>query len=260
MTRKPFGARLVILIMKSQTARVLFYMSFIVPALNLSADTLDAVRSRLERMSGTSAISGLVTLRVVGRSEDREDEEGRTSARINASSDGLVIRHSAAELSAVRKEARDPDPERNRPATRALQSIDPSEIAEMVDYAPHLLAELEGARILKESDVRLDGGPARLLELELQVRLSAGARKRIRTAESTMKLWISPDAIPLAAEQSSLAKGRFLVITFQGSRAEKRRFATSGNRLVVTRAEKHNEGSGLGQSAGESRWTTLELD
>lgn len=225
-----------------------------------SADTLDLVRSKLEAMPATTPLSGTLDFRVVGRTEDRPAEDGRTRAHVTADASGLSIRHPLAALEDAKTEALDPNPDRNRPAIRALRSIEASEVAEIVDYAPYLLSDLTGAKITNESVTRLSGREVRLLEIELPVRLSAEARKRIRSSEASMKLWIGPDNVPIASEQSSTARGRFLLISFQGTRQESRTFTRSGNRLVVTRLETHTEGSGLGKSAGESRWATLQLD
>lgn len=228
--------------------------------LSVSADTLDLVRSKLEAMPASTSLSGALEFRVVGTNEDRPAEDGRTRAHVTADASGLSIRHPLSALENAKVEAMDPNPDRNRPAIRALRSIEAAEVAEIVDYAPYLLSDLIGAKIIRESVARLHGREVRLLEIELPVRLSEEARKRIKTAEASMKLWIGPDHVPVALEQSSTVRGRFLLISFEGSRLESRTFARSGDRLVVTHLETHNEGSGLGQSAGESRWATLRLD
>lgn len=226
----------------------------------LHASTLDLTRTKLRELGATTPLAATLDHQVTGKTENRDEERGRVTVRIEARDGELSISHTRESLREVAAEQRDPDPDRSRPTTRAIDSVEASKIAGMIDFAPRLLRDLEGATIVRQSRVRRNGVPSTLLELDLEVRLSEESKKRIKSAESTMKLWVDESGVPIASEKRSSLSGRILVIRFSGSENEDLEYQVAGDRFVVTRAVHTSEGSGFGQSVSESTRTTLAID
>lgn len=238
-------------------AATLFVIAF--ASSSLSASTLEEVRAQLQRLEATSPLEASVRHEVAGKSNDDPEERGTISVSLRASADELAIAHATEDLDRIRVETRDPDPERPRPATRAMDSIEPSDMAALIDFAPRLLRELDGARLVRRSSATRGGRSVVMLELELPVRLPADLQKRISSAEAVMKLWVTPAGIPVASERRVSGSGRFFFIRFSGGDSETNSYEIAGDRLVVTNQSRVTEGSGFGRSFREQKWTSLSV-
>lgn len=224
------------------------------------AGSLQALREALKGVADASPLRAELAIEVSRQQKDQSLRKGQATVTLAEDRGGLQIGFAADVLARAEREQAQTDPDHPRPVSEGLRSIDPVEIEPLLGYARRLLTDLDGATLLGDHAAILQGQPARLLEFELPVRLSESGRKRIKHARSTMKLWLGPDGLPLALEEQAEFKGRiFLIIGFEAHQSRKLQFGRAGDRLVVLRQETHSSGSGLGESASETRITTLKV-
>jgi hypothetical protein len=118
-----------------------------------------------------------------------------------------------------------------------------------VDPGDRLLRVLEGAVLVEARQEPFNGVQARCLVLKLNPKLSALNRKYVKDLQSSCKVWLGPDGMPLAITEDLKARGRvFLVIGFVHTESAERRFARLGNRLVTTYRRSEIAESGGGES------------
>jgi len=106
-----------------------------------------------------------------------------------------------------------------------------------------------------------EGHPVHLLAVKLPLPLSDKDKKFVKESGMTVRLWLGPDGLPLAAETKMALKGRaLLVISFETTETEEFRFAVIGHRLVVLRRAKETRSSGAGESNSRKSVATLSVD
>jgi len=224
------------------------------------AGSLEVLRKTLGAVADTSPLRAELVVEVSRQQKDQDVRKGQATVTLAEDGNGLQIGFAADALARAEREQAQTDPDRPRPVSEGLRSIDPVEIEPLLGYSRRLLSDLDGATLLGDHADVLHGVPARRLEFELPVRLSESGRKRIKHARSTMKLWLGPDGLPVALEDQAEFKGRiFLIIGFEAHQSRKLQFGRAGNRLIVLRQETHSSGSGLGESASETRIATLKV-
>lgn len=240
-------------------AGVLF-LSTLLLAPVANANGLDELRTALRGLAEASPVRAEVVRHVTYEQKDNPPRLGNVTVNVTKDAAGLRIAFPEEQLRQAAREHAQTDPDRPRPASEGLRSVDPAEVHALLGYSKRLLAHLDGATLVSEAPADYRGAPARLLEIELLVRLSQAGRKRIREARSTMKIWCGRDGLPLALEEQQEFRGRiFLVIGFEVHQSRALRFARAGDRLVVVHQDERNGGSGLGESAAEARTTTLKV-
>jgi hypothetical protein len=223
------------------------------------ADPLATVRAALQRLPGQSPITAQLERAVTNERKDRPLEAGRATFDVTAGSSGITIGYPAGLLEEIRAERADTDPEKPNPARRTLENFDAIDVGDMLNAATGLLSDLDGAKLVSETAAEHDGRPARLLELELQVRVSKADNKWVKRASRTMKLWTTADGVPLAAESDATFVVGLLFFTFDAREQRSQTFTRSGDRLVTLRRTVRFDGEGLGESTHTSSDTTLRL-
>lgn len=220
---------------------------------------LDAVRAALKQFTGTAPVSAVLERAVTSERKDRPLEAGRATLEVSAGPAGISIGYPGTVLEQLRAEAADTDPEKPRPLRRTLQDFDAIEVANMLNGAPGLLNDLDGATLTAVSDGAYEGRPARLLELDLVLRLSKADSKWVKNARRSMKLWVDADGVPLAAESDSEFVVGLLIFTFDARETRSQAFHRVGDRLATLRRSTSFDGEGLGESQHLTTDTTLRL-
>lgn len=241
-----------------RAARAAAAAALALAAVPARADSLEEVRAALRAIGDRSPITARVERTVTTQATGQDRRTGSASVTVSVRGEGLQILFPAAGLDQAVLEQADSDAEKPHPATQGLRSIDPVDLALLLGYSRRLLAYLDGATLVRETRARYDGAPARLLELDLAVRMSKASRKRISEATSRMKLWIGADGVPLAAEREAHYEGRFMLMHFEGGDSFSLKFGRVGDRLVVLHGEQKSGGSGMGGGSSETRVTTIE--
>jgi hypothetical protein len=230
----------------------------------LHADTLSDLKQRLTTLNGATPVAAKVDYEF--SNEEGDDfsvkTEGRASARVEDGVDGITITWTRDLIAQVEEEARDQGGAgvKKPGARRAVGAIGPMMAHDHLDAAAGLLRTLSQAELLEERRDTWEGQPATLLVMKVTPKLNAQARKYLKELTVTGRLWIGADGLPLAAEMKQFQKGRaFLVITFEATERQEFRYATVGDRLVVLRHAKENQGSGAGQHSRSKDLTTVQL-
>jgi hypothetical protein len=234
------------------------------PAAPAPGDPLAALGAALERLAATSPVQARLEQRVrfLGGEGAAARPEGAAEGAVSAGPDGLALRWPRALLAQATEEERRAaaDGEAPTPARDGLRSVDPLELAAMLDAAAALRTALTGATVLEDRPDQLDGAPARLLVLKLRVELKKRDRKYVKEAESTMRLWLGEDGLPRASEAVATLRGRaFLVIGFSAEQRERHRYARVGDRLVAVEREREEKSEGGGEKGGRRLVTRLAL-
>lgn len=224
-----------------------------------AADPLQQVRSALTQFSGTSPAKASLERAVTAERKDRPLEAGRVNLEVVAGPSGISLQYPAALLEAIRIERAQTDPEKARPTTRTLEGFDAIDVAALLNGATSLLTDLDGAKVKSDSAVDYQGQKARLLDLDLVVRTSKANSKWLKSASSTMRLWITPDFVPLAAESEFSFRAGLLMFNYDGKDVESHVYSRVGDRLVAQRYTTRFDGDGLGESQHFWSETTLRL-
>jgi len=216
----------------------------------------------LARFPATDPIQGSLELRLSRQStEEHWTDASRATVEVEDGPQGIRVGLSRAGARQALVELREQtlDPAKHTPLHNALQALSLNEVSGDLDCAAALAQDLSLAHVVEvQAGVYMDK-PARLLVLTLPPRLSAEARKHVKTAESRLSIWIGPDGLPLGAEKLEHTRGRFLVLFFESLRKQTWTFGHKGNRLFATSHEVDDSASGMGQDFRNTTVATLSL-
>lgn len=232
------------------------------PAAAVHADEAGELAATLARFPATDPIQGSLDLRVSRQStEEHWTDQSRVTLDVEDGPQGLRVGLSRMVSRQALQELRVQtlDPAKHTPTHNALQALSLNEVSGDLDCAAPLAQDLSLAHLVEVQPAAWLGKPARLLVLTLPPRLSAEARKHVKTADSRLSVWIGADGLPLAAEKLEHTRGRFLVLFFESLRKQSWTFGRKGNRLFATRHEVEDNASGLGQDFRSSTVAVLSL-
>jgi hypothetical protein len=127
------------------------------------------------------------------------------------------------------------------PATLApdgndLAALDAATLRSLLNQADLLSQTLAGSRFLEEHSDTYQGQPAKVLVFAFKPTIRPEHLGRVSQSESTLKVWIGEDGLPLATESAMTYEGRHsrLYGPFHSSSRVKTTYAVQGQRLVVT--------------------------
>lgn len=223
------------------------------------ADVLGSLRETLRALPGKAAISASGERRTDLEVTDKPREQTALRFSVSAGPAGLQLNFPPDTMARADADRRSLEMDQPRPAARALATLDAGDLSAMLNVAPDLLRDLEGATLRSDTAVRFEDAPARLLELALVVRLPAADAKRVNDAQGLLRLWLDAEGLPISAERSVRLKGRVMLIGFEMNDSLSRRLVRRGDRLVALREERRQQGSGFGAQSRDERFTTLQL-
>lgn len=223
------------------------------------ADALDDLRQALRGLPGKAAVSGNAERKIDIDISEKPREQASVKFGFAAGPAGLQLTHAPEVLALAEADRLNPDPDKPRPFARALDSVQASELAAMLNVAPALLHDLERAKLRSETSDTLNGASVRLLEFELPLRMPAVDLKRVKESSIVLKLWLGADGVPVAAERSVRIKGRVMMIGFEIHETLARTLVRRGDRLLGLREERRLDSSGFGASTRDVRITALQL-
>jgi hypothetical protein len=211
---------------------------------------LGELAAALARFQATDPIQGSLELRLSRQStEEHWTDLSRATVEVEDGPQGIRVglSHAGSRQALLELREQTLDPAKHTPLHNALQVLSLNEVSGDLDCAAALAQDLSLAHVVEVQQAVYLGKPARLLILTLPPRLSAEARKHVRTADSRLSIWIGPDGLPLGAEKLEHTRGRFLVLFFESLRKQTWTFGRKGNRLFATRHEVDDSASGMGQ-------------
>lgn len=222
-------------------------------------DCLDGVRGVLRGFAGSSPLQASLQRAVTHERKDRPLESGRVDLEVVAGPEGLHLLYPDALLERIRAERAQTDPEKPQPTVRTIEGFDAIDVAALANGAPALLHEIEDATCRDDTPDTYIGRPVRRLDLDLKVRTSKANSKWFKSAISTMRLWVTADNVPLAAESEFDFRVGFLMFTYDGKDVETHEYLVRADRLIATRYVVRFDGDGLGESQHNWSETTLHL-
>jgi hypothetical protein len=223
-----------------------------------------ALVATLARFSAQAPVTAHFSYRYENTSGDGKDAvvtRGEVSGDVSETPAGVLLSWGGTLLERAKQEDRAlaSNPEAPTPTRDGLAQVTVFDLARRLDAASVLRDQLARATVLDDKPDALDGAPARLLTLKLEATLGKRERRYVKEAESTARLWLSPEGLPLAAETVTRASGRiFLIIGFEFEQRESLRFAQVGDRLVTVRHEISSHWDGAGDAGGRKSLTVLE--
>jgi hypothetical protein len=142
----------------------------------------------------------------------------------------------AATSSILEKPLLEPAPATLAPDGNDLAALDAATLRSLLNQADLLAQTLTGSRFLEEHSEIYLGQPARVLVFSLQPTIRPEHMGRVSQSESTLKVWIGEDGLPLASESALAYQGRHsrLYGPFHSRARVKTTYAVQGQRLVVT--------------------------
>ena len=227
------------------------------------ADALADLRATLGSLQGHDAIHAEVEVKRI--SKDAGKAAPTTGAKatlsVSAGAQGLELAFAPKLLERATSEAaaRAANPDLTSPINDVLENATPAEISDLVGYAPSLLRKIDGATLKESREDTFDGKPARLIVLELPMRVSSKDRDSLKHYEGSMKIWLDASGVPLAAERTQRYEGRKFLISFTTTNNVSSRFAHVGSRLVAITRTRHNTFTGFGQDNDTTVTTSVTM-
>ncbi len=131
-----------------------------------------------------------------------------------------------------------PEPEATAltPMGEVLKDLDPLTLNGLLNQADALDAQLETAQFKAEDRATYQGHPVRVLTFTCKPRILAQHQGRVTQAESTLKIWIGDDGVPMATESLVDYDGKHsrLYGRIHSNSVVKTTYAVLDQRLVVT--------------------------
>ncbi|HEU4522616.1 MAG TPA: hypothetical protein VFT12_11475 [Thermoanaerobaculia bacterium] len=220
-------------------------------AFSAGASTLDDINAALRPLEGKQPIRATFGVQQQVKSAGRyaNDTITRTAAAdIAADASGLTVTMSQAFLAQATEDE-----------IGAIQTIP---IVEALNFRDPMTTLLKGAKVEQEKRVVFRGKAARLLTLKLSTEprkernsITIGSVK----SDDRMNLWIGDDNLPIAAERDRKTSAGIMFVRGTFTSEDSYTFARAGDRLVLTRLESKEGGSGMGQTVDKRSIQTVTL-
>lgn len=232
------------------------------PPSGARADEIAELAAMLAHFPATDEAHGSLELQLSRQSmEEHWTDQSRAVVEVEDGPQGIRVGLPKGEAHQALQELRNQtlDPSQHTPTYSVLQLLSLNEVSGDLDCAAPLSQDVQLSHVVEARPDSYLGRAARLVVLALPPRLSAEARKHVKTAESRLSIWLGADGAPLGAEKIEHTRGRFLVLFFESERKQTWTFGRRGNRLYATRHEVSDSASGMGQDYRSSTVATLVL-
>lgn len=232
----------------------------LVAASPASADSLSELRATLQRYPAKKGFAATALLRVSGQSTDGA-RSGEAKFEVEFDSRGMVLRTPSSTLAAAAGEARKKkrDAESPTPARNAMVAVTIFDVIDALDVGTMLLNDLEGAAIIESAERTVAGKPVTLLRIKVKPDLAGARSKLVNEPVIELRVWLSRDGIPIAAERESRYSATVAFVTAANVRKERWEIAVAGDRLYASRADQSNRASAAGKTLASSRSVTYEM-
>lgn len=223
--------------------------------------TREQIIEKLQNLDDTCQVKVLISRTSENTANSGDDMiSNRVSVDIEAEykQGDLIIYYPQTLLERIDKERQEneKDPDSPMPIRIAAESINISEICNLITAQETLIRLLKIASLVTQSNSRYKEQDAALVEFDVQLNLSKQEKKYVKHFTSKLKLWLDENGLPLASEMHFTMKGRaFLVVSFEGENSETIEYRVCQNRLLAVYKKTFSKNSGGGES-GETRSVT----
>lgn len=231
-------------------------------ALPASADTLADIRATLGRFAATTPIHGSLDVSSSQQSSEEDAADvGKVIVQFDASAGGVQVTLPRNVVSQAAQEARSEamDPSHQTPARNALLRIRTLHVAELANAADPLLTLLENAKIVETKPSMYKGKPAHTVTFTITPRLTKTQSKHLKKLARRLTLFLGDDGVPVAADLTTTLSASLLLLSFENRQQESWTYVRAGDRLVATRYEQTQSGSGLGQHTNQHVMEVITL-
>jgi len=221
-------------------------------ATRVSADILFDIKAALRNLRAKQPVRATFETKSVNVAKGRFfDQDTTTSATVEArvDDDGVTVIYPRPllERAMIQRNAK------RDPKAPKVADVDAPHIAEMLDYAPALIALLDRATVIEDRahttivmNIRPTDDPG-VKEGHVDVKLNR------------LTLTLGPDLVPVSAERTTKFVAGIFFLKAEGQQTEKWTFIRRDDRLIVTRFEHTDSSSGMGQTAHNSETQTITL-
>jgi len=154
---------------------------------------------------------------------------------VRSGTDGLelhfspeLLQRAAAEAAVNAKNKDAPTPVQD-----LLGQLSPVNVQPMVNYAPVLLRQLDGATLASQRDEVRDGKPAHLLVFDVPMPASANKEMSVKKYNGRLSVWLGADGVPVAVRNVLAIKGRKLLISIEFGTTTDYALRQVGTRLLA---------------------------
>jgi len=215
---------------------VMLFAALGLPAL-ARADAVADLRATLDRLQATQPLSATLNTSSTTHDDGDTGKTSRAQLQVSVASggDGLHIGFSPELLQRASKEAalNAKNKDTPTPIEDLLGKLSPVSVQPMVDFAPVLSRQLDGATLASQRDEAHEGKPAHLLVFNVPLPASASQQMTIKHYTGQIMVWVGADGIPVAVRNVMEVKGRKLLISIEVGNTTDYRLAVIGTRLVV---------------------------
>jgi hypothetical protein len=233
--------------------RLLVVAVALAAATRVSADILFDIKAALRNLRAKQPVRATYESKSINVAKGRFfDQDTSTSATVEArvDDDGVTIIYPRAllERALVQRNAK------RDPKAPKVADVDAPHIAEMLDYAPALIALLDRATVIEDKahttivmNIRQNDDPG-VKEGHVDIKLDR------------LTLTVGPDLVPVSAERTVKFTAGIFFLKAEGQQTEKWTFVRRDDRLIVTRSEHTDSSSGMGQTAHNSKTQTIRIE
>lgn len=214
------------------------------------ADAVADLRATLGRLQAVQPLAASLRLNGTVTDEDNKTTHAQLQISLVSDGDGLHMGFSPELLQRASREAavNAKNKDAPTPVEDLLGKLSPVSVQPMVDFAPVLLRQLDGARLASERDEAHDGRSTHLLVFDVPLPASASKQMTIKHYTGQVKVWLGADGVPVAVQNVVQVKGRKLLISIDIGNTTDYQVGVIGTRLVVLSRQSRESHSVFGKT------------
>lgn len=213
-------------------AALLTFLAVPVPA---RADAVADLRATLAGLQPAQPLVATLRVSTTVHKDDGKTDRAQLQVGVRSGSDGLGLRfppellqRAAAEAAVNAKNKDAPTPVQD-----LLGQLSPVNVQPMVDYAPVLLRQLDGAVLASQRDDTREGRPVHLLVFDVPMPPSANKEMSVKKYTGQLSVWLGGDGVPVAVRNVLAIKGRKLLISIEFGSTTDYTLQQVGTRLLA---------------------------
>ncbi|CAM5248746.1 hypothetical protein [Rhodanobacter lindaniclasticus] len=205
------------------------------------ADAVSDLRAALGKLQPTQPLAASLRVSTTVHKDDGKTDRAQLQVGVRSGSDGLGLRFSPELLQRAAAEAavNAKDKDAPTPIQDLLGQLSPVNVQPMVDYAPVLLRQLDGATLASQRDDTREGKPAHVLVFDVPLPPSANKEMSVKKYTGQLSVWLGSDGVPLAVRNVMAIKGRKLLISIEFGSTTEYALRQVGTRLLAV--SRHTE-------------------
>lgn len=220
------------------------------PVATTSGAVPEALERTLQHLSAPVPVSGTLTIirkQVVGEGKDARRSQAWVVLDISSTHGiSMHLRRAALEQVVHEMKALRADADRPTPAIALLNDTGFLQVAHLLDTGARLELLLDGAKLLQQKQVTLDGRPATLLQFQLPRPHGEGS-DRIKEFHDVLSLWLDPQNTPVRYRRELKTRIGWLFFNMASDRDEQGTLEVLDGRLLTRQIDVEETTDALGK-------------